>query len=98
MQNGWPQGHAFDTSLAKQDQKAARAAPTLARQTTPSVNMAAAPVVDDKMIVIKEPYADSTTHTIKGGFSASVQGRPDRFSAAGLQGWTAFQQLDFTIT
>ena len=56
VQNGWPHGHSLDASMAKQDQKAARAAPTLARQTTPSVNMAAAPVVDDKMIVIKEPY------------------------------------------
>ena len=30
-----------------------------------------------------------------GGFSACLQGRPDRFSAAGLQGWMAFQQLAF---
>ena len=30
-----------------------------------------------------------------GGSSASLQGRLDRFSAAGLQGWTAFQQLAF---
>ena len=30
-----------------------------------------------------------------GGFSASLSGRLDRFSAAGLQGWTAFQQLAF---
>jgi len=29
------------------------------------------------------------------GFCASLPGRLHRFSAAGLQGWTAFQQLAF---
>ena len=72
VQNG-RQGNAFDTSLAKQDRKAARAAPTLARQTTPSVNMAAAPVVDDKMIVIKEPYTSLIMDGIK---TMELQSRP----------------------
>ena len=93
VQNG-RQGNAFDTSLAKQDRKAARAAPTLARQTTPRVNMAAAPDCDQRA-VRRLDYAYSQSRLFR---TASLQGRPDRFSAAGLPGWTAFTCVSDSFT
>ena len=80
--------------MAKQDQKAARAAPTLARQTTPRVNMAAAPDCDQRA-VRRLDYAYSQGRLFR---TASLQGRPDRFSAAGLPGWTAFTCVSDSFT